>query len=187
MSYSILVVDNKGQYGEPVAEALGHLLDIQRPGRVSTYLKEEPIPAGLRPALILLGLSIPGARSPRTIAVWDSDRSWEAALAMIEVGSSCYLLEHGSRESMFQVAEAVLTGRRYLAPVIEPCPLSPREREVLKLVAEGYSSLQIAAKLGIVKKTVEKHRYRIGHKLGIRDIPGQTRYAIRIGLVSLWA
>lgn len=61
--------------------------------------------------------------------------------------------------------------------------LSPREREVLQLIVEGNPNKQIAAVLGISEATVKDHRKHIKEKLGIRDIAGLTRYAIRIGMI----
>jgi DNA-binding NarL/FixJ family response regulator len=63
-------------------------------------------------------------------------------------------------------------------------PLTPRELEIVKLVAEGYSSDEIAATLVISKKTVEHHRSHVLEKLGMRDRVELTRYAIRRGLVE---
>jgi DNA-binding NarL/FixJ family response regulator len=63
-------------------------------------------------------------------------------------------------------------------------PLSGREQEVVKLIAEGYSSKQIAEALVISEKTVERHRANILEKLGMRDRVELTRYAIRRGFVE---
>ena len=63
-------------------------------------------------------------------------------------------------------------------------PLTPREQEVVKLVAEGYSNKQIAETLVISEKTVERHRANILEKLGMRDRVELTRYAIRHGLIE---
>ena len=62
-------------------------------------------------------------------------------------------------------------------------PLSPREREVLQLIAEGRSSREIAAILGISETTVKTHRKHIMEKLDIHDTAGLTRYAMRVGLI----
>jgi DNA-binding NarL/FixJ family response regulator len=63
-------------------------------------------------------------------------------------------------------------------------PLSEREREVLKLIAEGHSGQQIASMLFISEKTVDRHRSNLLEKLALRDRVDLTRYAIRIGLVE---
>ena len=69
----------------------------------------------------------------------------------------------------------------------EPLPqtlLTPREEEILKLVAEGYSSREIATDLVISIKTVDRYRANILRKLGLRDRLAPTRYAIRAGLIE---
>ena len=63
-------------------------------------------------------------------------------------------------------------------------PLSPREVEVAKLVAEGFASKEIADKLGLSVRTVEKHRANIMDKAGVRDVASLTRYCIHYGLVK---
>jgi len=65
-----------------------------------------------------------------------------------------------------------------------PAGLHWRESEVLQLVAEGYSSKQIAAQLSIGNKAVEKHRREIMHKLDIHSIAGLTRYALTTGMIE---
>jgi DNA-binding NarL/FixJ family response regulator len=72
---------------------------------------------------------------------------------------------------------------RALRPSNHP-ELSPREAEVLRLIAEGYANKQIAAELGISVKTVEKHRQRMMGKLDLHDTAGVTRYAISTGVVE---
>jgi DNA-binding NarL/FixJ family response regulator len=62
--------------------------------------------------------------------------------------------------------------------------LTPRQREILQLVAEGKSTKEIAFVLGLSVKTVETHRSQIMDRLDIHDVPGLVRYAIRFGLVS---
>jgi DNA-binding NarL/FixJ family response regulator len=62
--------------------------------------------------------------------------------------------------------------------------LSPRQREVLQLIAEGLSSKEIAQKLNLRAKTVETHRTELMRRLDIHDVAGLVRYAIRHGLVS---
>lgn len=62
--------------------------------------------------------------------------------------------------------------------------LTPREREVLRLITESYSTKQIGVKLGISAKTADNHRTNLMRKLGIRDVVSLTRYAIQLGLVE---
>jgi len=63
--------------------------------------------------------------------------------------------------------------------------LTPRQLEVLQLVAEGYSTKQIALKLGISARTVEAHRARLTKRLDIHDVAGLVRYALEAGIISV--
>ena len=63
--------------------------------------------------------------------------------------------------------------------------LTPRQREVLQLIAEGYTTRAIADTLKISVKTVETHRAQLMDRLGIRDVAGLVRYAIQVGLLQL--
>jgi DNA-binding NarL/FixJ family response regulator len=71
-----------------------------------------------------------------------------------------------------------------LGPATEACRLTGKEREVLRLLAEGLSTKQMAAKLSIAPKTAEHHRGEVMRKLGMRDVASLTRYAVRCGLVD---
>ena len=62
-------------------------------------------------------------------------------------------------------------------------PLTPRQREILQLIAEGKANKEIAADLKLSIKTVEAHRAQLMARLGIHDVPGLTRLAIRAGLI----
>lgn len=92
------------------------------------------------------------------------------------------------REQQPQSQHFIYTGveRRSHADAGVDCPLSPREREVLQLIAEGRGPKSIAAALGITEQTVKSHRKNIVAKLDIRDTASLTRYAIRIGLIRSW-
>jgi len=99
---------------------------------------------------------------------------------------------------LVQAIQEVSRGRIYLSPgvsrgVVEaylaktelpPDPLSPREREVLQLVAEGKTTKETARLLGVSIKTAENHRTRIMAKLDIHETAGLVRYAIRQGIIQ---
>jgi DNA-binding NarL/FixJ family response regulator len=118
-------------------------------------------------------------------------------------GARGYLLKGSDKEELETAVRAVCSGVTYLTPAISKTlvaalakqsgvhePISPlevltlRQREVLRLVAEGNSSKQIAARLGLSAKTVEAHRSAIMERLGIRDLAGLVRFAVRAGLVE---
>ena len=62
--------------------------------------------------------------------------------------------------------------------------LTPRQRETLQLIAEGYSTKEIAFALGVSVKTVETHRAQLKERLGIYNVAGLVRFALRVGLIS---
>lgn len=116
----------------------------------------------------------------------------------LKAGASGYVLKSGADRDIVQACRAAMRGESFLYPaavtalvrgVLERAdgpadPLTPRELEVVKLIAEAQSSKEIAATLSISVKTVERHRANILEKLGMRDRVELTRYAIRRGLVE---
>jgi DNA-binding NarL/FixJ family response regulator len=117
----------------------------------------------------------------------------------MQAGTAGYVLKDAGVEELELAIRAALRGERYLDPRIskqvieayvrgleapEGPELTPRQREILQLIAEGRSTREIAQRLHVSVKTVETHRAQLMERLGIRDVAGLTRYAIRIGLVS---
>ena len=90
---------------------------------------------------------------------------------------------HGGEVRTRTTVERILMEQGQAVGGSESARLSPREREVLQLVAEGYTSAEIGARLGISPKTVEVHRGHISAKLGIQGVPGLVKYAIRKGMI----
>ncbi len=124
--------------------------------------------------------------------------------AMLEAGASGYLLKDCEFDELVTAIREVARGGSYLTPSLSPMlvrelrgastedgpelkgtPLTPRETEVLQLLAEGNSTREIAANLHVSVKTIETHRRNIMDKLGIDSVPGLTKYAIREGITSL--
>jgi DNA-binding NarL/FixJ family response regulator len=120
----------------------------------------------------------------------------------LKAGASGYVVKTVADRDLVEAVRAAMRGERFLypgamTPLIEEFldrarldlpvredPLTPREQEVVKLVAEGYSNKQIAETLVISEKTVERHRANVMEKLGMRDRVALTRYAIRHGLIE---
>ena len=106
-------------------------------------------------------------------------RKEEILAAIREVmGGGCYFSPPVAREIVEQIREP---GRRSSEPFTQ---LSPREREVLRLIAEGLAAKEIATELGISTKTVEAHRTSLMRKLGVRKATELVRYAVRHGLIE---
>ena len=119
---------------------------------------------------------------------------------MFEAGAMAYLLKECSYEELIQAIRQVMSGRTYLCSMIsgvmirdyiqrmrrnEPSVLSPREKEILQLMAEGSTTKRIADQLKVSVKTVETHRQHIMDKLNIFSIAELTKYAIKEGITSL--
>ena len=86
------------------------------------------------------------------------------------------------RDAIGLSAEAVRRALEVRQPLAR---LSPRQIQVLRLITDGMTSRDIAAALGLSEKTVETHRSAVAQRLGIRDVAGLVRYAVRVGLTSL--
>ena len=116
----------------------------------------------------------------------------------LRAGIRAYVLKTQAAEELVQAIREVSRGGTFLSPGVShvvvqaylaktdlpPDPLSPREREVLQLVAEGKTTKEIAAELGLTTKTAESYRAKIMEKLDIHDTAGLVRYAIRQGLIQ---
>ena len=119
-------------------------------------------------------------------------------LEALQGGVSGYVLKTQAAPDLAQALGEVARGAIYLSPGVSrtvvdaflsksdvmPDPLTPRERQILQLVAEGKTTKEIAGLLGIQVKTAESHRTRIMKKLDIHQTAGLVRYAIRRGLVQ---
>ena len=122
---------------------------------------------------------------------------------LLEAGACGYLVKQTAAADLLKAIREVHEGNAFFSPSIakrlrqpggeafragQPCAktgkLTPREAEVLQLVAEGFANKQIAAELSISIKTVEKHRQQAMNKLNIHDIAGLTRYAMSKGWVE---
>jgi len=142
--------------------------------------------------------------SPATkILVLTVHRAEEYILATFRAGADGYLLKDSTHSELLMAVKKVLSGTHYISPeisekVIEGYiegkkslksrtsweTLTQREREILKLIAEGYRNKEIAEDLCISVKTVEKHRANLMEKLDLHSIQALTTFAIEKGLVS---
>jgi DNA-binding NarL/FixJ family response regulator len=125
----------------------------------------------------------------------------QRVIEALRAGAAAFLLKRAEPAELKAAIKAVANGEMFLSPAISKyfvsgylegmnCQnpiarrLTPRQREVLRLVAEGYRTKAIATKLDISIKTVEMHRTQTMAALGIHDIPGLVRYAVRVGLIT---
>ena len=126
----------------------------------------------------------------------------EYVLQALRAGASGYLLKESRKQELLHAIETVASGGTYLSPkvsqhVIENYvqsvgahkspleKLTPRQREILKLIAEGRTNKEIALMLDLSIKTVETHRTQLMERLDIHDVAGLVRFAIKSGLTTV--
>ena len=168
--------------------------------------------ATLHPDIILMDLSIPNMSGTDAITrikrkhpeikivvltLHKEDKFIQAAL---QAGADAYVLKDDNREELFTALLTAITGRRYLSPSIlervimgyldrtTETPsweiLTDREQEVMKLIAEGYRTKDIAARLTVSPRTVETHRTNLMKKLDLTSVSAVTAYAIAHGIIA---
>jgi len=168
----------------------------------------------LGPDVVVMDISMPGlngleaARAitkdhPAARIVMLSMHSDEThVLQALRAGASAYVLKESAPAELEAAIRAVARGESFLSPAISrhvigdylkrvppepgsPDLLTPRQREILRLIAEGKTSKHIARLLGTSVKTIESHRASLMERLDIHEVAGLVRYAIRHGLVSV--
>jgi len=143
------------------------------------------------------------------LSMYDNE---EYVLRALEIGAAGYLLKDADANEFELAIHAIANGKAYLSPAISSRviesyqarvsapkqPINPpaasqqlvdshltaRQREVLRLIAEGFTTKEIAQQLNLSVKTVDAHRTQLMREVNIHDIAGLVRYAIRIGLIS---
>jgi DNA-binding NarL/FixJ family response regulator len=185
------VVAEAGDGAEAVKTALAEGVDL------AVLDVSMPRMTGLQAALEL------SRREPNMrvlmLSMHDDERYFFEAL---KAGASGYVLKTAANRDLIEACRAAMRGEPFLYPAAVTAlirdylerartgeatpndPLTPRELEVVKLIAEGHTSEEIAAQLFISKKTVDRHRANVLDKLGMRNRVQLTRYAIRRGLVE---
>jgi DNA-binding NarL/FixJ family response regulator len=169
--------------------------------------------AAHRPDIALIDIAMPGLNgleaaariardTPATRVVILSMHAGESYVAQaLRVGVAGYVLKDAFSDELPVLLRSVMRGETYLSASISkvvvdrlrirleegdtsPGVLTPRQREILQLLAESKSTKEIAHLLGVSVKTVETHRAQIMDRLDIHDLPGLVKYAIRAGLTS---
>jgi two-component system response regulator NreC len=190
---------------EPDMEVVAEAED----GRIAVRLARE-----LAPQVVIMDVGMPdlnGIEATRQVLAdtpglkvialsMHSDRRF--VVNMLKAGASGYLLKDSAFEELAAAIRVVMLNKTYLSPGVSDIVikdyvqgpredssvfsvLTPREREVLQLMAEGKSTKQIADRLHVSVKTIETHRQQIMTKLGIHSVAELTKYAVREGLSSL--
>jgi DNA-binding NarL/FixJ family response regulator len=181
-------------------------------GEAATGRAAVEMAAKLSPDVVILDISMPelnGLEATRQILAVDPAMrililtmhdSEQVVRDVLDAGAQGYLLKSDAGRDLLAAVEALLQDRPfftskvarmvlegYLRPAekeAEPSPLSPREREIVQLLAEGHSNKEVADHLGISVKTAETHRTNIMRKMNFRSITDMVRYAIRNKIIE---
>ena len=167
----------------------------------------------LKPDLVLLDISMPGASGFEVLArqaqefpdvrviVLTVHEAEAYAVRALREGAAGFLLKSAAAVELREAIETVTSGQTYISPELSRRSLldygkassdrakldtlSPRQREILKLVADGLNTKEIAGHLSISAKTVETHRAQLMERLNIHEIASLVRFAVKMGLVDV--
>jgi DNA-binding NarL/FixJ family response regulator len=208
-----LIADDLALVRAGVRALLEHSSDMQvvaeaRDGREALQMVQE-----YRPDVVLMAITLPamnGIEATARIAkefpsvrvvILSSHTGEEYVWQAFRAGAAGYLPKAASPQELDEAIKSVLRGKIYVSRLLSRQvtdfdrlmrselslleKLTPRQREILQLIAEGKSTKGIAKELDISVKTVETHRAQLMDRLGIHDVAGLVRYAIRAGLVKI--
>ena len=215
MSIKVLLVDDHHIFREGLRALLEKERGIEVVGEAENGRTAIRLAKQLKPDAVVMDISMPDlngieatrqitTRAPdtRVIALSiHSDRRF--VTEMLKAGASGYLLKDCASEEFVRAIRTVAAGETYLSPTVAgsvveaylaqgsaagpsaSTPLTPRQREVLQLLAEGWSTKQMAVRLHVSVKTIETHRKQIMDELDIHSVAELTKFAVREGLTSL--
>jgi DNA-binding NarL/FixJ family response regulator len=207
----VLLVDDHALVRAGMRSLLQDLPDIEVVAEAGDGAEALAAAERERPDVVLMDIAMKGMngleaaarlreRLPEVkVIILSMHTSEEYVLLALRAGAAAYLIKDSATSELELALKCVMRGETYLSPAISrqmvdgyvqrvgasagPEPLTPRQREVLKRIAEGRSTKEIAFELNLSVKTVETHRAQIMERLGIRDVAGLVRYAMRAGLV----
>ena len=209
MAITLLLADDHQLVRQSLISLLEHegfdVLGEASDGRTAVRLVQE-----LSPEIAVLDMVMPGLNgidaarqiqraSPRTksiLVTMYAERQY--VVQALRAGIRGYVLKSQGARDLIQAIREVHNGAVYLSPKVselavdlslgraeaEADPLSPREREVVQLIAEGLTTKEVASVLGISVKTAEAHRINSMRKLDVHETASLVRYAVRQGLVQ---
>lgn len=212
MTIRVLLADDHRLLREALRDVLAREPDIAVAGEAGDGRSTIELAAQLAPDVIVLDIGLPDlngvevaarlleARPDAKLVALSAYADKRFVSEMLHAGAAAYVTKSSAATELVRAIRAVAAGHGYLCPEAASAAVSEvrgkrqrgegerlgrREREVLRLIAEGARSPEIADQLRISPATVEVHRRNIMRKLGLRTVAELTKYAIREGLISL--
>ncbi len=213
MKTRVVVVDDHELVRAGIVMLLGAMPNVTVVGQASDSLSLLTLIRTVATDLVLLDIAMPGVNGldlmpellqklPQAkVIILSMHKDKQYVRKALSLGAQGYLLKDSAPSELGTAIEAVMRGENYLSPVVsqsalndyvqhlraetkaEPS-LTPRQIEILRLIATGKSSKEIANSLNLSIKTVDSHRTNLMHMLDIHEITGLVRYALRHGLIS---
>jgi DNA-binding NarL/FixJ family response regulator len=212
MDITVILVDDHKLVRAGIRSLLNKVSDVKVIGEAAEGRDALALVARLKPHVVLMDIAMAGlngleaarhisADHPGTrVIMLSMHSSEEYVLQSLQAGAAGYLLKDASTGELEAAIKAVVRGELFLSPAISrsvvdrflkrlpppPGPLevlTPRQREVLQLIAEGKSTKEIAFMLKLSPKTIETHRAQLMDRLRIHDVASLVRFALRSGLV----
>ncbi len=209
----VLLADDHTLVRAGLRKLLESIVGMEVVGECGDGLELLALAETLQPDLVLMDIAMPGLNgleaTARVLKQWPQTRvlilsmhqNEEYVRQALRHGAVAYLLKDAAPMELELAIQAVLQGGTYLSPAVSKGVLSdyvqrlrgedpgadvltPRQREVLQLIAEGHSSKEVARRLDLSVKTVETHRSLLMKQLDIHEVTGLVRYAMRLGLLS---
>ncbi len=204
MTTRVLLVDDHAMMREGLSVLLAGA-GMQIVGSVGNGRDAVRAAAATSPDVVIMDISMPEmngieatreicARAPAVqVVVLSMHSNREHVYQALNAGATGYVLKDAASTELVNAVRAVCAGRRYVSPAIGPltepsgqrgplASLSARERQVLQLVVEGRTSVEIAQAANLSTKTVETYRSRLMKKLGVSDVASLVKLAIQHGL-----
>jgi DNA-binding NarL/FixJ family response regulator len=195
----VLIADDQRVVREGLGMVLGLVKGVQVVGAAADGAEAVTLAEALRPDVVLMDLRMPrcdGVEATRRLTTYSDDRS---VLEALRAGARGYLTKDASGEQIHKALRQVLDDQAVIDPAVqrhlldaiagEPAPrptsrdsLTPREAEVLSLMAAGLSNAEIASRLVVSEGTVKSHVNHLFAKIGARDRAQAVTYAFRHGL-----
>jgi DNA-binding NarL/FixJ family response regulator len=209
----VLIADDHAIVREGVHQLLSQQTDIEVVGEAADGAQALALARQLQPDLVLMDIGMPGmngleatralkAEQPETnVLVLTMQEGEEYFFRLLEAGAAGYVLKGAGSAELLSAIRAVQQGGVYLNPLMTKKvlgdmlkrpeqvnaasdPLTPREREVLKLIAEGKTNREIADELVLSLNTVQTHRLHLMEKLNLHNRTELVKYAMRRGLIQ---